>query len=185
MKVILTSCGLKTEEIKSAFLSMLPYESERVHALFIPTAAINPDSFGVLPKRMNDLLKCGIKSENIVVFDLHRNMTIEELSGYDVVYFCGGDPRYLLERVNDSGFSKALKEYINQDGIVLGVSAGSMIFAANMENNLGLVNTDLYVHSENGWPAGSITYPFEKGIALTDNQALIMRSFEDIRIVGE
>ena len=184
MKVVLTSCGLETEEIKKCFMDLLVCDPKDIRALFIPTAAIYPDAIGVLPKCMNDLLKCDIPNGNIVVFDLHRDMTIEELSGYDVVYLCGGDPGYLLERVNDSGFSNALKEYVNQDGIVLGVSAGSMIFAANMENNLGLVNTNLYVHCGSGEPAGPITYPFDKDIALTNNQALIMQSFDNIRIIG-
>ena len=185
MKVMLTSCGLETEEIKNAFLDLTGSGVREMRALFIPTAAIYPDAIGVLPKCMNDLLKCGIPGENIVVFDLHRNMLYDELKDYNIVYLCGGDPSYLLERVNDSGFSEALKKVADENGIILGVSAGSMIFAANMENNLGLVNTNLYVHCGSGEPAGSLSYPFKNDIALSNDQALIFRSFDDIRIIGE
>ena len=157
---------------------------KEIKALFIPTAAIDSGAVGVLPKCMNDLLKCGIPSEKIIVFDLHRNMLYDELERYDVVYLCGGNPSYLLERVNDSGFSEALMRFVKKDGVVLGVSAGSMIFSADLKNNLGLVNTELYVHCENGEKAGRIEYPFTKNIALSNTQALIIRSSDDVRIVG-
>ena len=79
MRVMLTSCGLETEQIKEQFLKMLGKESAETKALFIPTAAIDADAIEVLPKCMEDLLKCGIPKENVRVFDLHRNMTAEEL----------------------------------------------------------------------------------------------------------
>ena len=79
MRVMLTSCGLETKKIEDAFLEFLGKAPEQVNALFIPTAANNPDAIEVLPKCMNDLLKCGIPKENIRVFDLHRNMPIDEL----------------------------------------------------------------------------------------------------------
>ena len=182
---MLTSCGLETEEIKQCFLEMVENDINGVRALFIPTAAIYPDAIGVLPKCMNDLLKCGIHGENIVVFDLHRNMLYNELKDYDIVYLCGGDPSYLLERVNDSGFSEALKRFAKENGVILGVSAGSMIFAGNMKNNLGLVNMDLFVHCGKGEAPGPLEYPFKKDIALTNTQAMIIRSYEDIRIIGK
>lgn len=90
MRVLLTSAGLETEEIKACFMEMLGKEPLRIKALFIPTAAINAGAIGVLPKCMNDLLKCGVFDENIRVYDLHAGMEIEELRNYDVVYLCGG-----------------------------------------------------------------------------------------------
>lgn len=60
MRVLLTSCGLETGAIKQSFLEMLQKEPEKATALFIPTAAIDPGAIAVLPKCMNDLLKCGI-----------------------------------------------------------------------------------------------------------------------------
>ena len=56
MRVMLTSCGLETEQIKKHFLGMLGKEPADTKALFIPTAAINADAIEVLPKCMNDLL---------------------------------------------------------------------------------------------------------------------------------
>lgn len=90
MRVLLTSAGLETEEIKDFFVKLTDKDMSLVRALFIPVAAIDEDAVAVLPKCMNDLLKCGILNENITVYDLHRGMEIGELMGYDVVYLCGG-----------------------------------------------------------------------------------------------
>ena len=79
MRVILSAAGLENEVIQSAFLNLVGKDMARVRALFIPTAAVNPGAIAVLPKCMNDLLKCGIPEENSTVFDLHRSMSQEEL----------------------------------------------------------------------------------------------------------
>ena len=87
MRVMLTSCGLETKKIEDAFLKFLGKAPDRAKALFIPTAAIDADAIEVLPKCMNDLLKVGIPKQNVEVFDLHRNMSGEELKAFDVVYY--------------------------------------------------------------------------------------------------
>lgn len=110
MRVLLTSAGLETEEIKKCFVDMAGKDMAFVKALFIPTAAIDADAIEVLPKCMNDLLKCGILDKNIDVFDLHAGMEFEKLQQYDVVYLCGGNTNYLLERINATRFHKSLMD---------------------------------------------------------------------------
>lgn len=174
MKVMLTSAGLETEKIKNEFVKLLPKNPETIKALFIPTAAINTDAINVLPKCMNDLLKCDIQKENIKVYDLHQMMTIEEVEEFDVVYICGGDTKYLLKRVNEQGFNKVLIQYVKDDGIFVGVSAGSIIAAQNLKDNLGLINCYLSVHCEKGDTAGAIDLSDCPNICLTNNQAIHM-----------
>ena len=64
MRVLLTSAGLETEEIQDYFVELLDKDVASVKALFIPVAAIDADAIAVLPKCMNDLLKCGIPDKN-------------------------------------------------------------------------------------------------------------------------
>lgn len=186
MRVLLTSAGLETEEIQKCFMDMINKDMSVVKALFIPTAAINAGAIEVLPKCMNDLLKCGIQDKNIKVYDLHAGMKREELQQYDVVYLCGGSPHYLLERVNETGFHETLMEYIQADGCVIGVSAGSLIFSNNMSDNLGLIDTKLSVHCEEGEKRGKVAYPIKENVWLTNTCALVIRDFPDgLEIVGE
>ena len=86
MRVLLTSTGLETEEITEYFKKMIGKDMSQVNALFIPTAATDAGAIAVLPKCMNDLLKCGILDKNIKVFDLHGGMELEELYGKNVTY---------------------------------------------------------------------------------------------------
>lgn len=186
MRVLLTSAGLETEEIKGCFMKMLGKDTSMVKALFIPTAAIDAGAIEVLPKCMNDLLKCGILNENIRVFDLHVGMEAEQLQKYDVVYLCGGKTAYLLERINDTGFHKSLMQYINNDGLVIGVSAGSLIFANNLPDNLGLIHTKLDVHCASGEKRGKLPYPLKEHVLLTNTCALVIRDIPGgMEIIGE
>lgn len=186
MRVLLTSAGLETTKIKEYFVDMVGKEMSLVKALFIPTAAIDADAIEVLPKCMNDLLKCGILNKNINVYDLHAGMEIEDLQQYDVVYLCGGNTCYLLERINDTKFNKSLMEYINSNGMVIGVSAGSIIFANNLCDNLGLIDTKLDVHCMTGEKTGKLLYPLKNNVQLTNTCALVIRGFPDgMEIIGE
>ena len=186
MRVMLTSAGLETEEIQNCFVKMMNKEMSQVKALFIPTAAINVGAIEVLPKCMNDLLKCGINDENIKVWDLHKEMSIEVIREYDVVYLCGGVTSYLLERINETQFDKILMAYIEAEGFVIGVSAGSLIFTNNLPDNLGLLNTKLLVHCEKGDPAGKLSYPLKEEIKLTNTSAIVITDLlEKVEIIGK
>ncbi|MBR0144699.1 MAG: Type 1 glutamine amidotransferase-like domain-containing protein [Clostridia bacterium] len=179
MRVMLTSCGLETEQIKEQFLRMLGKAPADAKALFIPTAAIDADAIEVLPECMRDLLKCGIPKENIRVFDLHRNMPVDELKTYDVLYLTGGSTSYLLERINDTGFRNTLLTYIRDNGFVIGVSAGSLIFAQNLPGNLELLDTKLDVHCEASSHTGRVFFPPVENVKLSNTAAMLIRSIPD------
>ena len=145
MNVLLTSCGLETKQIEDTFKNMLDKPLAEVKAMFIPTAANSPDAVEVLPKCLNDLLKAGIKRENIFVYDLYDELDSGFCSTFDVIYLCGGDPDY-LRRISERSFDSRLMDFIGNGGVVIGVSAGSMIFAEDMPDNLGLLKCALDVH---------------------------------------
>jgi cyanophycinase-like exopeptidase len=127
---------------------------------------------------MNDLLNTGVPAENIAVFDLHCGLAYEELRKYDAVYFCGGDPSYLLDRINDTQFSIPLKQFVDNGGVYVGVSAGSCIAANNLPDNLGFINCTLSVHVPEGSKAGAVDTSQCPRIALTNNQAILIRDDE-------
>ena len=179
-KILLTSAGFETKAISDAFLSFVGKEPKEIKALFIPTAAIFPAAIAVLPACMDDLLNIGILPENIKVFDLHRSMTVEELSAFDAVYFTGGSPQYLLDRINDTGFNMPLNEYVNNGGVYVGVSAGSIVAAGNLPNSLGYLKASLRVHLEAGTEPGVFDNNAVMQIDLTDSTAVIINDKYEI-----
>lgn len=58
MRVLLTSAGLETEEIKECFVKMTGKKMANVKALFIPTAAIDVGAIEVLPKWNGNRCEC-------------------------------------------------------------------------------------------------------------------------------
>lgn len=173
--VLLTSCGLETKTIEKTFIDMLPQHPSEIKAMFIPTAANSPDAIDVLPKCLNDLIKCGIKRENIFVYDLHDKLENNIRDSFEVIYLCGGSPDYLLKRINENKFKNRILDFIANGGVVVGVSAGSMIFANNMPDNLGLLKCALDVHCADEIREKSGFYELDRkeSIKLGNTQAII------------
>lgn len=77
-------------------------------------------------------------------------------------------------------------EYISDNGFVIGVSAGSLIFSNNLNDNLGLIDTKLDVHCAAGEKRGKLAYPLKDNVRLTNTCALVIREFPDgMEIIGE
>lgn len=77
-------------------------------------------------------------------------------------------------------------EYINDNGFVIGVSAGSLIFSNNLNDNLGLIDTKLDVHCAAGEKRGKLAYPLKDNVRLTNTCALVIRDFPDgMEIIGD
>jgi peptidase E len=174
-KIILTANGFENENIGKTFLKLINKTPDQIKAVFVPTAAIDADAIEVLPKCIHDLINLGIPSNNITVYDLHYDMGYEELCKFDAIYFCGGSPHYLLQRINETGFNKALKSFVDKGGVYVGVSAGSMIFANNIPENLGYLNCTLDVHGKEGINVGKFNPSQYSHIILPDYRAIIIQ----------
>ncbi|WP_297426559.1 Type 1 glutamine amidotransferase-like domain-containing protein [Clostridium sp.] len=173
MKALLTSTGLENDKFKKIILEWTKTKKEK-KAIFIPTAAIFPDAIEVLPKCLDDLLNLDIKKDNIFVYDLFKKVLAEELLDYDIIYICGGNTQYLLDRINYVEFNLILKELLDKGKVMVGVSAGSIIAAQNKPNNLGLVNCMLNVHCEIGSPIGTIDQSKLSTVNLSNSQAILI-----------
>jgi dipeptidase E len=177
-KIILTANGLENKNIGKMFLALVNKKPEDIKAVFVPTAAINSGAIEVLPKCMHDLLDLGIPDKNIYVYDLHNKMEYEELSIYDTIYFCGGSPQYLLKRINETGFNASIKCFVDNGGVYIGVSAGSIIVANNLSENLNYLNCKLDVHGNEGVNIGKLNPENLLNIKLPDNRAIIIKDNE-------
>ena len=133
---------------------------------------------------LDKLLNGSIDSK--ATFDRHlqkilkmMNMSVDELETYDVIYLTGGRTSYLLERINDTGFRDTLLTYIRDGGFVIGVSAGSIIFANNLPGNLALLDTKLDVHCDASSYTGKVFFPMIKNMKLSNTAAILIRSIPD------
>ncbi len=174
-RLLLTSAGFKNHVFAELFIKETGISPDKIKVLFIPTAAIDEGGKAMLPVCRADLTGCGVLDENITVYDLDRQLSEAEISGYNAIYVCGGSPEYLLSRMNAVGFGEMLKTVFKHRLIYIGVSAGSIVCCNNLADNLGFYGKKIGVHCD----TGSIG---EDNVNLTDNQAIWICG-EDISVL--
>lgn len=171
-KILLTSTGFDNENIKNKFLELLNKNPKEAKVLFIITAANDPDAVRILSGCLDDLTKCNIKDENITIYDMHKLIEQEKLNQYDAIYVCGGSTRHLVERIKEINIKPYIDKYIEQGGIYIGVSAGSVAASGKYKDGLNFIENILDVHCEKGSKNGIIKT--DENINLTNNQAILI-----------
>lgn len=83
---------------------------------------------------VHDFLGLGVKSENIFWFDPEDLTTHRDKTGIDCVYVCGGNPFFLLKKLKECGYYTKIQEWVHDGLLYIGVSAGSMIAAPDINN---------------------------------------------------
>lgn len=180
--LILTSTGFDNKKIKEKFLEIVNIPSDKIKVIFIPTAAITEKQKTVVPLCKNDLLNAGILERNIVTYDLDRIMSCDEICNSNAIYVCGGSTQHLLGKINETEFYLPLINFLDNGGVYIGVSAGSIVLAKNLPDNLGYINCTLKVHSKDGTECGDLDTSDCPNIKITDNQAIIITD-NDISII--
>jgi len=194
MKLFLTSQGLN-DDTTPHLLKLLGRKPNGLNVAFIPTAADYKRKRGFwagnesarLEELGFDVAEVDLRKEN-------EKSLNKKLLGFDVVFVCGGNAFYLLKYVRKSGFDKAIRDFLERDGIYIGVSAGSYIAGINIEpatwkhqdrnrfglkdlTGMGLVPFVVSAHLDDANQdivedaARKATYPV---IALTDRQAILV-----------
>ena len=172
--IILTSTGFTNKKIEEKFLSLVNVPNDKIKVIFIPTAAITDEEKVWIPICKNDLLDAGILEDNIVLYDLDRFMSCDEICNFNAIYVCGGTTEHLLSKMNETKFDIPLKEFLNNGGVYVGVSAGSVALSQNHTDNLGYINCILNVHAEEGTKCGYLNTSDCPNVKLMDNQAIII-----------
>ena len=102
-------------------------------AIFIPTAGDPYDNKDFVEADRIALEKYGL---DIVEMDI-KNKNEEEIrkaiASADIVLVAGGDTFYLMEKLKESGADKVIKDFIENNGIYIGSSAGSIICCPTIE----------------------------------------------------
>lgn len=197
--LFLTSCGLSSD-MKKKFFDIIGKRPEDVKVLWIPTAGIETDGAREgLAICFNELSLMGIRYENILVYNLElilskdyertyssyikepfmitRLLTAEEMKSFDAVFVSGGDATVLCREMVRTGFDKTIKEAINNGLVYVGISAGSMYAAGNLDEGLHIINNPIIPHY-NGTKLMELPKDRDE-IRLVDGQAVYV---EDDRI---
>lgn len=191
-RLLLTSGGL-TSVMKQKLFDITGKRPENMRVLFLPTAGIATDGAREgIAICLHELARMGIRPEHISVYNLEliiskdykrtysayiaephwmtRLLTARELKAFDAVFVGGGDSAVLCREMVRTGFDGALRQAIDEGLVYVGISAGSMYAAGNLDDGLHIIDNPIIPHwngpKQMALPGGS------GEIRLADGQAV-------------
>lgn len=200
--LFLSSAGLP-KELQDSFMKLLPKKPKDIIVAFIPTAADPYKDKWFVDKVKDELLKMGVKIEDVDLKTCHLKELFGKLSFCDVIYVNGGNTFYLLDWVRKSGFDRFIEELLDTGKIYVGVSAGSIIATPSIElagwktidenivglsdlSALNIVPFQIFPHFSEKY-ATLVKTESKKSkqslVALTDKQAVLVQN-NKFKIIG-
>lgn len=188
--LLLTSAGFKNPRIGAEFLRLVARPADCARVLMIPTAAITDEQWKYVEISEAELLGMGIQKENIVQIPPGEPVYYDPMKDFHALYVCGGDTEHLLKEIMKTGFDKRIREFLDEGGVYVGVSAGSIVAGPRVGNQEGLkfVDTIIVPHysDENAERRARVEMlraeTSDPVVPLTDNQALLIREGQPLII---
>ena len=198
-KLLLTSSGLASKNIKNQFLQIINKPVSKIKIIFITAASRSKEELEYSNESKKELIELGIPENNIITLNLDESVSFTDIEEFDVIYVCGGNTFHLLKKVRESGFDKTIIEFVKKGKLYFGISAGSIlvnpdISAAstglepdendvNLSDLSGLNLIDVIISPHYCKKEEIILKRFTKKsqynvITLTDNQALLVNGKE-------
>ena len=190
--IFLTSSGLSAS-LRDIFIRKCGKNPHELKILLVPTAGIETDEAREgLAVCLDEFDKMGIRSENVFIYNLElilsktykrtysahvvnpamvsRLMTLEEARSFDAIFVSGGDANVLCREMSRTGFDEVLITAIKGGLVYVGISAGSMYAAGNLDEGLHIIPNRIVPH----WNGNKMTELPERGedILLTDGQTV-------------
>ncbi len=132
MRIFLTSNGLSTPGLRREFRSLLDGNPKEKKVIVVHSA--RKASHKKYVKMVGEELgKIGISRSNINYLDITQAINAKNHCDFDVIYMCGGNTFYILDRIRKTGFDKIIRKHLLNGKLYVGVSAGSIILSQSIE----------------------------------------------------
>lgn len=130
MKLLLTSNGFYSDEIKEGFLKLIGGNPADHHVAIITTASPLKENNGFAQKARDDFRDMGFVNIDFVDVEFESPSS---LAGKDVIYISGGNPFTLLHHMKRSGADQVLRGLMAKDVVIVGASAGAVVLGPNIK----------------------------------------------------
>ncbi len=129
-KLFLASVGGK---VLNKIISLLGKNPNELTVAFVPTAADPYKDKWYIKEDRDALVKVGFKVFDLDIKDKTEKEIRIDLNRANIIFVAGGNSFYLLEKSNESGFPKAVKDFVDQGKDYIGSSAGSVLAGPNIQ----------------------------------------------------
>lgn len=145
MKIFLNGggAGIQTAEVNKKLSEIIDHTKP---LLYIPIA-MKSEKYGSCLNWITNELK-DVNISNIDMVQSARELSNKNFYEYSAIFIGGGNTFKLLFELKLTGCFEKIKEYIKNDGIIFGGSAGAIILGENIEscecddeNEVGLIDT--------------------------------------------
>ncbi|MGE5041474.1 MAG: Type 1 glutamine amidotransferase-like domain-containing protein [Candidatus Levyibacteriota bacterium] len=128
MKFFLTSNGLKGQ-LTDIFVTLLKKPASENSVAFDITAAYGEEDNPTWFEKFKDQLRQQgvINIQDLDLRNKNQEQVEEMLSTKDIIFVNGGNTFFLLDCMRKAGFEKALKKFLSEDKLYIGVSAGGIV----------------------------------------------------------
>ncbi|MBU1356645.1 MAG: Type 1 glutamine amidotransferase-like domain-containing protein [Candidatus Edwardsbacteria bacterium] len=119
----------ENERLDRRFLEMV--NKDRLKLAYIPSASDGTRRY--YREKCEYYKRYGI--EDLLYFDLNKeydSALTDELLACDAIHLSGGDPFQFLGSIRKRKFGPVLKKYLNDGGILLGISAGAIVLTPSI-----------------------------------------------------
>ena len=123
---MLTSNGLSSPRLRMKFAGLLEGKINEKQVLVIHTAQ-KTEHLQYVSEVGNELAKAGILHPNITYLNISSHADGALFSKYDILYVCGGNTYFILDRLRKTGLVNKIKYHVKSGKVYVGVSAGSII----------------------------------------------------------
>ena len=132
MKLILSSCDFNNDDSKNIIIENLCKPISECKVLYFPNEKVTVEKIksGKYEERVSAF---GFQKNNIYVANYFEPTPFLNLD-IDVIYISGGNTFGTMKLIRDSGFDKAIVNYVENGVIYVGGSAGAHIATADISH---------------------------------------------------
>ena len=179
MSIYLTSYGLDTR-----YSDYMNSYDDIIKVLRNKKVAIIPNAKLINEDRTNSIVsKEELNKHNITADIIDIDKDTIDLNNYNALYLSGGEPKNLMDSIHNAVLYEKLKKFIDNGGIIIGQSAGAMIFCKDyydtttgklliMNNGFDYSDKMIVPHYEN-LPEGIKSNIKKDVLKIYDNDGLI------------
>lgn len=155
-QIILTSGGYLDGQRGEKLDELIEKLSKDKRVLLVDNATITGSNTKGIPNIVLNFENIGATIDVLTL----KSENLEAVDQYDVVYITGGDVTPLIDLANNTGFKNKIEQFCLSGGIVIGESAGSIIFGKDSK---------WYYDVKRGTkPKYDVNLPTYEGLGLTD-----------------
>jgi len=150
MRLLLASSILSNETLQNALRGLLikPITENKILIISINT---NKEPYKSRLENVKQIMvEMGFLIENISLYNLSERKPTN-IKDVDVLYVFGGNDYYYLHHLRETGLMQDIRDFIIEDGIYVGVSAGAKIMGPEIDVNLTPDENDIGLNDTSGF----------------------------------